>query len=178
MGDTVDPLGATFQNPLVLLHQHNSDEPIGQVVFDKPTAKGIPFTATIPVVKEPGLFKDRVDMAWAEIHYGVVRAVSIGFRPLKYAFNENGGIDFQEVEIFELSAVSIPALPQAVITQVKSMEGGPLPRDIIHEIRARDVVSKGVKLMSARDSSLSRGAIDLRPYQGKSMPPGSVSLKK
>jgi len=29
VGDTIDPLGATFQNPVTLLHQHEHDEPIG-----------------------------------------------------------------------------------------------------------------------------------------------------
>ena len=57
--DTIDPMGATFKNPLVLLHQHRHDAPIGSVKFDKPTAKGIQFTAEIPVIDEPGPLKDR-----------------------------------------------------------------------------------------------------------------------
>ena len=119
--DTINPLGATFQNPLVLLHQHRADSPIGRVTFKKPTSKGIEFDAEIPEISEPGPLKDRVDTAWGEIVHGLVRAVSIGFKPVKYAYKENGGVDFQEVEIFELSTVSIPALPSAVITSFKSM---------------------------------------------------------
>ena len=69
--------------------------------------------AEIPVVEEPGPFKDRVDTAWSEISYGVVRAVSIGFRPIKYAYKDDGGNDFQEIEIYELSSVSIPAVPRS-----------------------------------------------------------------
>ena len=135
MGDNIDPLGATFKNPLVLLHQHKHDKPIGRVTFKEPTAKGIEFEAEIPVVDEPGDFKDRVDCAWAEIAHGVVRAVSIGFRAIKYAFKDDGGIDFQEIEIFELSTVSVPALPSAVITSVKSMDGARLPREVIDQIK-------------------------------------------
>lgn len=138
VGDTINPLGATFKNPLVLLHQHRHDQPIGTVTFKRPTAKGIEFTAEIPVVEEPGLFKDRVDTAWSEISYGVVRAVSIGFRPIKYAYKDDGGIDFQEIEIYELSSVSIPALPDAVITSVKSMHGRALPQDVVQAIKAHD----------------------------------------
>jgi phage head maturation protease len=89
-------------------------------------------------VDEPGPFKDRVDTAWSEISYGVVRAVSIGFRPIKYAFKEDGGIEFQEIEIYELSSVSVPALPEAVITSVKSMHGGALPQDVVQAIKAHD----------------------------------------
>ncbi len=122
MGDTIDPMGASFKNPLVLLHQHNSDAPIGNVTFKAPTKKGIEFTAEIPTIEEPGLLKDRVDMAWGEIKAGLVRAVSIGFRAVKYAFMDDGGIDFQEIEIYELSTVSVPANAGALITTVKSLD--------------------------------------------------------
>lgn len=138
VGDVINPLGASFKNPLPLLHQHRHDAPIGLVRFSKPTAKGIEFEAEIPTIDEPGPLKDRLDTAWGEIQHGLVRAVSIGFRPIKYAFKEDGGIDFQEVEIYELSSVSIPALPDAVITQVKSMAGGVLPREVINQIKALD----------------------------------------
>lgn len=120
--DTIDPMGATFKNPLVLLHQHDHSAPIGTVTFGKPTAKGIEFEASIPAIDEPGPLKDRVDTAWGEIRHGLVRAVSIGFRPVKHAYREDGGIDFQEIEIFELSSVSIPANADAVITAVKSID--------------------------------------------------------
>lgn len=152
LGDNVNPLGATFRNPLVLLHQHNRDEPIGTAMFQKPTAKGIQFDAEIPIVEEPGPFKDRVDTAWGEISYGVVRAVSIGFKPVKYAFKDDGGIDYQEIEIYELSPVSIPALPQAIITSVKSMQGNPLPREIIRSIRLADSGERTVKLVNPRSN--------------------------
>lgn len=122
MSDTIDPMGARFTNPLVLLHQHQHDAPIGTVRFGKPTPKGIEFEAEIPEITEPGPLKDRVDTAWGEIKHGLVRAVSIGFRPLKYAFRDDGGIDFQEIEIFELSSVSIPANAEAVVTAVKSID--------------------------------------------------------
>jgi HK97 family phage major capsid protein/HK97 family phage prohead protease len=138
MGDEIDPMGAKFKNPLALLHQHRHDSPIGTVRFSKPTAKGIEFEAEIAVIDEPGPLKDRVDTAWGEIKHGLVRGVSIGFRPLKYAFKEDGGIEFKEIEIIELSSVTIPALPEAVITQVRSMSGGPIPRDVIQTIKSID----------------------------------------
>lgn len=122
--DTINPMGAKFANPLVLLHQHNHDAPIGNVVFEKPTPKGIKFEAEMPVINDAGPLKDRVDTAWGEIQHGLVRAVSIGFRPLKYAFKEDGGIEFQEIEIFELSTVSIPANAEAIISAVKSIDRG------------------------------------------------------
>lgn len=122
VNDTIDPLGVKFKNPLVLLHQHDHDRPIGTVTFKKPTAKGIEFTAEIPVIDEPGPLKDRVDTAAGEIEHGLVRAVSIGFRPLKWSYRDDYGIDFQEIEVYELSTVSVPANAAALITGVgKSM---------------------------------------------------------
>jgi len=152
VGDTVNPLGVRFKNPLVLLHQHNREEPIGTVVFRKPTAKGIEFDASIPNIEEPGLLKDRCDMAWGEIKYGIVRAVSIGFRAIKYAFTDDGGVEYQETEVFELSPVSIPALPDAVITSVKSMDGRPLPREVIRSIRLADIGDRTVKLVNIKSN--------------------------
>lgn len=120
--DTIDPLGAKFTNPLSLLRNHDSDCPIGTVTFKKPTAKGIEFDAEIPTVAEPGDLKDRLDMAWGEIKAGLIRAVSVGFMPVKYAFMDNGGVDYQEIEIYELSTVAIPANASAIITTVKSID--------------------------------------------------------
>jgi hypothetical protein len=50
MGDIVEPLGVKFKNPMPLLHQHDSEKPVGTVKFDKPTKDGITFTAQLPVI--------------------------------------------------------------------------------------------------------------------------------
>lgn len=128
MGDIVDPMGATFADDLPLLHQHNSDEPVGRVKFGKPTKKGIPFTASFPLASEmePGPLMDRVNTAWQEVKLGLVRAVSIGFRAIEWAFMDDGGIRFMEIEIMELSVVTIPANADATINSVKSIDGGVL----------------------------------------------------
>lgn len=123
VGDIIDPLGVKFTNPLPLLHQHYHDRPIGSVNFKRPTADGIEFDAQIAIVEEPGPLKDRVDTAWLEVKYGLVRATSVGFRPIEYSFMENGGIHYHETEVYELSTVTIPAQPDAVIFDaVKSID--------------------------------------------------------
>ena len=121
-GDVVDPMGVKFQNPLPLLWQHQHDKPIGHVVFDKPTAKGITFTATLPKITDAGPLKDLVDMAWQAIREKLVRGVSIGFLPRKYAYIEGGGINYQETEVYELSAVTIPMHQLATIQNIKAMD--------------------------------------------------------
>lgn len=122
VGDIVEPLGVKYKNPLPLLWQHRHDQPVGTVKFDKPTKNGIDFTASIPKIDEPGPLKDRVDTAWGEVKHKLVRAVSIGFRPLEYSYMEDGGIHFQETEVLELSLVTIPAQADATIQTVKSID--------------------------------------------------------
>ena len=166
VGDNINPLGASFKNPLPLLHQHRHSEPIGLAKFSKPTAKGIEFEAEMPIIEEPGPLKDRVDTAWGEVAHQLVRAVSIGFRPIKYAYKDDGGIDFQEIEIYELSVVSIPALPEAVITQVRSMSGGALPREAIAQIKSLDHHARRigpVSLIHPKSKSLNGAVRLIRP---------------
>lgn len=163
MGDTIDPMGATFKNPLPLLHQHDHRLPIGLVKFDKPTKQGIEFEAEIPSIEEPGPLKDRIDTAWGEIKHGLVRAVSIGFRSLKHAYRDDGGIEFQEIEIYELSSVTVPANADAIVTAVKSMDGRPLSRDVIETIKSLDFArrkSGPVRLIAPKQPNLN-GAVRL-----------------
>lgn len=122
VGDIIEPLGVKFTNPLPFLWQHEHDKPVGTCDFGQPTATGIPFTATIANPDESGALKERCDEAWQSIKLGLVRATSIGFRPIEYSYMEGGGIRFVETEVFELSAVTIPANAEAVITAVKSID--------------------------------------------------------
>lgn len=158
VGDVIDPRGAKFTNPLTLLHQHDHRMPIGKVRFQKPTKDGIEFEAEMPIIEEEGALKERVDTAWGEIKYDLVRAVSIGFSPIKYAFKDDGGIEFQEIEIYELSTVSVPANAQAIITEAKSMTP-----DLVHQLKGMD---KGVQKSGAvklnRQKPATKTAIKLK----------------
>lgn len=122
VGDIVEPLGVKFTNPIAFLWQHDAHQPIGTVKFDKPTKDGITFEAEIPIIAEDGKLKDRIDEAWQSIKIGLVRAVSIGFRAVEYAFLDEGGIRFIKSEVYELSAVTIPAQPEAIMTSIKNMD--------------------------------------------------------
>lgn len=122
VGDIVEPLGVKFTNPMAFLWQHDAHQPIGTVKFDTPTADGITFEAEIPTIAEDGKLRDRIDEAWQSIKIGLVRAVSIGFRAVEYAFLDEGGVRFIKSEVFELSAVTIPAQPEAIMTSIKNMD--------------------------------------------------------
>lgn len=123
MSDSVNSLGAKYAKEIPLLHAHQSDQPIGVVRLGKATKAGIPFEADIPIIHEPPTLKERVDVAFGEILHGLVRAVSIGFRSLSTPkFNDQGGYDFEDIEIMELSTVAIPANQDALIHTVKSID--------------------------------------------------------
>jgi len=129
-GHSVDPAGVTFANPLPLLFQHDQDRPIGFVTLGAPTPAGIPFTATLATIAEPGPLRARIDEAWQLITSGLMRSVSIGFRILENAIQpmKGGGLRLLKTEIVELSLVTIPANPHAAILLVKSLAAtGPNP---------------------------------------------------
>ncbi|WP_287497948.1 phage major capsid protein [Pandoraea sp. CB10b_02] len=121
-GDIVESLGVRFQNPLPLLWQHKHDAPVGTVVFDKPTADGISFEASLPTIAEEGALRDRIEEAWQSVKAKLVRGVSIGFRPIEYSFMDTGGIRFSQSEVYELSLVTIPANQSATIQTIKSFD--------------------------------------------------------
>src|SRR6185436_2576815 len=75
MGDILDPKGAEFKLPIPLLWQHNSREPIGEVYAASVTPNGIEIKAKIVKIAEPGLLKDRLDMAWQSINSGLPRHI-------------------------------------------------------------------------------------------------------
>jgi hypothetical protein len=123
VNDSVNSLGAKYAKEIPLLHAHKHDQPIGIVRLGKATKAGIPFEAEIPIIHEPPTLKERVDVAYGELLHGLVKAVSIGFRPLSTPkYNEQGGYDFDDVEIMELSTVAIPAHQGALIHTIKSFD--------------------------------------------------------
>jgi hypothetical protein len=99
------------------------------VVWAEARDDGIPFRAKIAKSVEPGKLKDRLDEAWQSIKLGLVRAVSIGFQAAadKVTMLKGGGIQYDEYEILELSAVTIPANVEASIHTIRA---------IYHNLRA------------------------------------------
>lgn len=134
MGDVVDPKGAQFTLPLPLLWQHDKNHPIGHVVKAKATKDGIEIRATIAKGVLP-----YIDEKWALIKAGLVRGLSIGFRPIEFEAREGKdlGIEFKKWEWLELSAVTIPANADASIHLIKSIDDqlravSGAPRAVVH----------------------------------------------
>jgi len=122
-GDVLEPLGATFTNPIPLLLHHDSHKPIGHAILTA-TKHGIEFVATLVKVATPGALRDRVDEAWDSIKAGLITGVSIGFRPLAVGVKliKGGRYHLLKTEVFELSLVSIPANVETTIHSIKSYD--------------------------------------------------------
>jgi len=123
--DVVEPTGAQFKLPIVLLWQHDSSQPIGHVTHAKVSKSGIEIVAKIKKILEPGRLKDRLDEVWQSIKgpMPLVSGLSIGFKAIETAFIEKtDGIRFIKWDWLELSAVTIPANAEANIQTVKSID--------------------------------------------------------
>lgn len=151
-----------------LLWQHQSGAPVGNVTFAKPTKQGIPFVAQLPIIKEAGNLKDRVDEAIQSLKYKLVAAVSIGFRALKDGVEriEGGGYKFKQWEWMELSLVTIPAQSEAVITAIKSID-----QKHLAAIGNEDADVDNVPGDSGKQKEVAkRGFVSLRPREEKREP--------
>jgi HK97 family phage prohead protease len=149
-------MGARFKTPMPLLWQHRHDQPVGHVTFAQPTKKGIPFRAELPLVKEPGTLKDRIDEAVQSIRYGLVAAVSIGFSAVEGMVERiDTGLRYKQWEWLELSLVTIPANAEAVITAVKSVDQASMAASTPRQIS----VSPGVS--GVQKPARKKGAVTL-----------------
>lgn len=102
----------------VVLWQHNSHEPIGMPVELRETIEGLFIKARLP--KEDVFVSGRVI---PQLRIGSIKTMSIGFFVLKEEFDlEDPRIrKLIKIDLKEISLVTFPANPKAVITGVKSL---------------------------------------------------------
>jgi HK97 family phage prohead protease len=108
-GDIVDPAGGTWQLPVAMLWNHQHSVPVGWVHDIEVRGSGLWIEAE---------FAEGVgdaDRIWAMVDQGLVTSFSIGFRPIKSEPIRGGGMRFTQWELLEVSAVVIPANPDAKI---------------------------------------------------------------
>lgn len=155
--DILEPKGAIFKLPIPLLWQHRSAEPIGEVYAARVTDDGIEIKARIAKVTEPGRLKDRLDEAWQSIKAGLVRGLSVGWKPKEYAaIAGTYGIHAFSWEWLELSAVTIPANAEASILTVKNFDTEGLPasgRRPSPTITTPGAAGKAVRLLPSRQET-------------------------
>lgn len=98
-----------------LLWQHSLDEPLGVFTSIEESSAGLFVKAKMPL--EDTFVSGRVR---PQIKIGSITSMSIGFFIVESTFNRETEIrTIHEVELFEISLVSIPANPKAVITSFK-----------------------------------------------------------
>lgn len=160
VGDIVDPMGAKFADEMPLLLFHASTMPVGVVKLGRPSKTGIPFSAVVPNIVEPGRLKERIDEAWQSVKAGLIKGVSIGFRAFDDGIEvlKGGGLKFTKFEIMELSLVSIPANSEATIHTIKTFDAPHLAAtgedESITKLRDRSasrVKSTPVKAMTIKE---------------------------
>ena len=128
MGDVIDPKGWQLENfkanPVFLWgHNGRSIPPIGRALDVQRTERGLNFKIEF-ASKEIHPFADTVFKLYQG---GFLKGVSVGFIPKRreIMLDANGdfiGFKFLEQELLELSAVSIPANPDALVQEAVSGE--------------------------------------------------------
>jgi HK97 family phage prohead protease len=122
LGDDVVMPGA-FRDSLkrkmpIILWQHDRYEPIGMPEVITEDAKGLFLRVRLP--KDDNLVSGRV---WPQIKVGSIRTMSIGYRTIKSTYNEDNGIrELIELDLMEVSLVTFPMNPNAVLTGFKSLD--------------------------------------------------------
>ena len=117
-GDSINPLGIDLrrykQNPVVLWGHDQHCLPIGKCVsigVEGGALTGI--VEFVPVsVPEVG---ERAEAVYQLVRSGFLNAVSIGFKPIEWTFNDAGGLDISKSELLEFSVVAVPCNPDALL---------------------------------------------------------------
>jgi HK97 family phage prohead protease len=127
MGDTISVDGwqlANYRaNPQVLWAHDSSLPPIARGVNVRVEDGKLKATAEFVPADNPavGAFAEGIYQLYLG---GFLRAVSVGFNPVKYAFSDepgrSWGVDFLTQELLEFSACPIPANPEALM-EARSM---------------------------------------------------------
>lgn len=122
------------KNPVVLLN-HTSPLPIGRNLWLKKEATGIKAKTQFA---DTDLGNDLMKL----YRDGFMRAFSIGFKPLKVNFDEQKRKIYTESELYEYSAVTIPANQDALMLSYKSVQSKELREILEREIKEVEIYEK------------------------------------
>jgi uncharacterized protein len=134
MGDVLEPRGVQLvnykKNPIVLA-QHDSSQPIARCA-----SIGVEGNAVVALIEFPAAgVSERSDEYLRLMKSGIIQAVSVGFLPLEWEPIRGAGLRFTSWEMLELSCVSVPANPSALVTE-RSIGTGNSRADHLERIRA------------------------------------------
>jgi HK97 family phage prohead protease/HK97 family phage major capsid protein len=112
-GDIVEPSGwdlKWFKKNPIALFGHSASFPIGR--WEDIRVEGGKLMARLEFAAKGT--SARIDELTSLVEQGILRAVSVGFRPLEYDQLKNGGVKYTKQELLETSLVSVPANPSAL----------------------------------------------------------------
>ena len=142
-----------------MLFQHNPDEPIGAWTEIAEDARGLKVAGRI----DTGVARGREVLSL--MRSGGIDGLSIGFKTVRAVKDPATGVrTILEADLWEISVVTFPMLPEARVTAVKAARRLPSPREFEHWLvrdaglsrsQARAVMAKGYgALHRARDAAL------------------------
>jgi len=100
-----------YLNNNIVLADHDRKEPIGNFA---PEIVGESVAGVMTFA--PKGISAKADQYCGLYKAGVMKSVSVGFAPIEYDVNKDGGCDFKQWELLELSCVAVPCDPAAVVT--------------------------------------------------------------
>lgn len=139
-------LGNFTKNPVVPWGHDYSQPPVAQAVEVGLRDGNLFFKAKFPTIAELSSDPDHpsdwalfVDAIYNSYKGGYLRAFSVGFIPLEYDGNWQDGYTFTKCELLEVSCVTVPANPEALVLAFK--EG------VLTENHKRAMLKQAEKLM-------------------------------
>lgn len=122
--DSLFPEGCDFanyqKNPVLLFAHDYSSLPIGKCV-DGPKLVNGQLVCTFEFLTADA--NPLSELVWQQVQAGTLRAISVGFRPLKAIWNDiAGGIDYLMWELLESSVVPVPCNPNALPVDGKGID--------------------------------------------------------
>jgi HK97 family phage prohead protease len=111
MGDVIDQKGWVLgDGEPPAFFNHNSNFPVGR--WSNVRVEGRRLLGDLKLAARGT--SDRINELISLVEQGIIRAVSVGFLPIKYEEMKDGGYRFLKQELIETSLVGVPANPNAV----------------------------------------------------------------
>jgi HK97 family phage prohead protease len=159
------------KNPIILL-EHDRNRPIG-VCLDFSTDKnGLHFRAQIGNPQSAPLTEDQVK-ARSLLAQGILRTNSVGFLPRVIEWDEAEEIvRYTDVELLEISVVSIPMQQDSIVTSVKSFEG-----KIMSQVSKSEDSYAELKSMVGENTDCTKKIHDMVEKMMKAEPPAGADVE-
>ena len=148
---TIKSWGPEGKNRIKLVSQHNIGKPVAKIDDLYEDEKGLYMEATF------GTHSDGEDH-YKMVKEGILTEFSIGFVPTQQEKNDEGGRNFKEVKLYEVSLVTVAANDEALVTDVKSDDALKLVKQIENDDLAFKLEAEILKLMSTETEETTQPA--------------------